>query len=129
MLLAGDIGGTKTAIGIFSQQGGSRAALAEAEVHSGDYPSMESIAKEFLVKTGIDVDRACFGVAGAVTGQVARLTNVPWLVEAASVDAAFRLRRVRVINDLEALAYGVTVLEPQELKALQFIPITFGFVF
>ena len=79
MLLAGDIGGTKTAIGIFSQEKGSHAALAEAEVHSADYPSLESIAKEFLAKSGIAVDSACFGVAGPVLGGRAKVTNLPGL--------------------------------------------------
>src|SRR5512132_4462691 len=80
MLLAGDIGGTKTAIGIYSQEKGPHAALAEAEVHSGDYSSLENIAKEFLAKTGIHVDRACFGVAGPVLAGRARITNLPWIV-------------------------------------------------
>ena len=66
MLLAGDIGGTKTALGVFSEEKGPHAALAESEVHSADYGSLESIAKEFLAKTGLKVDRASFGVAGGL---------------------------------------------------------------
>ena len=52
LLLAGDIGGTKTALGVFSVEKGSHTALAEAEVHSMDYPSLETIAKEFLMAVG-----------------------------------------------------------------------------
>jgi len=118
MLLAGDIGGTKTAIGIFSQQGGSRAALAEAEVHSGDYPSLESIAKEFLVKTGIDVDRACFGVAGPVLAGRARITNLPWIVDQSSIAKELNLKAVHLLNDLEAIACAVPELRPGDLDTL-----------
>jgi glucokinase len=60
MLLAGDIGGTKTALGIFSEQKGPHTPLADAEVHSADYPSLEVIAREFIAKTGLKVDSACF---------------------------------------------------------------------
>jgi glucokinase len=60
-----------------------------------------------------------FGVGGAVKDDVARLTNVPWLVECASVAARLGFRRTHVLNDLEALAYGVTVLEDDELSMLQ----------
>jgi glucokinase len=58
-------------------------------------------------------------VAGAVTNQVARLTNVPWLVDAADVRQAMGFKRVRLINDLEALAYAVPVLDAHELSVLQ----------
>ena len=98
------------------------AAIEVGEFVTLAYDGLEPMLREFLRAQNVEpkrIEAACFGVAGAVTGQVARLTNVPWLVEAASVEADFRLRRVRVINDLEALAYGVTVLEPSELKALQ----------
>src|SRR6185436_12271333 len=59
------------------------------------------------------------GVAGAVTDEVARMTNVPWLVDAAAVGERLNFRRTSVLNDLETLAYGVTVLEPDELTMLQ----------
>src|SRR5258708_34994941 len=78
MLLAGDIGGTKTAVGIFSEETGPHTPLAETEVHSGDYPSLEAIAKEFLAKTGLKIDRACFGVAGPVLAGGVKVTNMPW---------------------------------------------------
>jgi hypothetical protein len=66
MLLAGDIGGTKTALGVFSEERGPHTALAESEVHCADHTSLESIAKEFLAKTEMKVNRGCFGVAGPV---------------------------------------------------------------
>src|SRR5262249_33168310 len=62
---------------------------------------------------------ATFGVAGAVRDQVARLTNVPWLVDAAAISQAASLQRVHLLNDLEAMAHSVPVLEPRELAVLQ----------
>ena len=68
MLLAGDIGGTKTDLAIFSSEAGPHTPLAQARVHSADYPSLQAIAKEFLEKAKKPVDRACFAVAGPVIG-------------------------------------------------------------
>jgi glucokinase len=78
--------------------------------------------REFLKAEGVEpkaIAAATFGVAGAVTDQVARLTNVPWLVDAAAISQAAGLRRVHLLNDLEAMAHSVTVLEPHELAVLQ----------
>jgi glucokinase len=78
--------------------------------------------REFLKANAVDaraIGAATFGVAGAVTDQVARLTNVPWVVDAAAITAAAGLRHVHVINDLEAMAFSVAVLEPGELVFLQ----------
>jgi glucokinase len=118
MLLAGDIGGTKTAIGIFSEKGGPRAALAEAEVHSADYPSLETIAKEFLAKTGLRADRACFGVAGPVLDGRAKVTNLPWIVDQTAIAKELDLDAVDLLNDLESIACAVPELLPEEVDTL-----------
>ena len=76
MLLAGDIGGTKTNLAIFSSETSlraSRAPLVEATFPSGDYPSLEVLASEFLVRIDLKVERASFGVAGPVVFQFAHL--------------------------------------------------------
>jgi glucokinase len=122
MLLAGDIGGTKTLLGLFASAPDRPRPIEVGEFVTLEYDALEPMIREFLAAQNIEpkrVEAACFGVAGAVTGQVARLTNVPWLVDGATIEQAFAFRRVRIVNDLEALAYGVTVLEPTELKALQ----------
>src|SRR6187549_794736 len=78
--------------------------------------------REFLKASDVEtraVRAVTFGVAGAVTDQVARLTNVPWTVDAAAITQAASLRRVHILNDLEAMAHSVPVLEPHELKVLQ----------
>ena len=118
MLLAGDIGGTKTALGIFSEEHGAHAALAESEVHSADYGSLESIAKEFLGKTGLKVDRASFGVAGPVLGGRAKITNLPWIVDQASIASELKLDAVHLLNDLEAIACAVPGLRPEDVETL-----------
>jgi glucokinase len=118
MLLAGDIGGTKTALGIFSEEKGPHTPLAEAEVHSGDYPSLEAIAREFLAKTGLKVDRACFGVAGPVLAGRAKITNLPWIVDQASMAKELNLKAVHLLNDLEAIACAVPGLRPEDVDTL-----------
>ena len=122
MLLAGDIGGTKTLLGIFAADPDRPRPVEIGEFVTLEYDALEPMIREFLSAQKVEprrIEAACFGVAGAVTEQVARLTNVPWLVDGAALEEAFGFRRVRIANDLEALAYGVTVLEPSELKGLQ----------
>jgi len=118
MLLAGDIGGTKTAIAIFSEEKGPHAPLAEAEVHSADYASLEAIAREFLAKSGLHVDRACFGVAGPVLAGHAKITNLPWIVDQVSIAKELNLKAVHLLNDLEAIACAVPGLRSEDVETL-----------
>lgn len=130
MLLAGDIGGTKTLLGLFAAAPERPRPIEIGEFVTLDYDGLEPMIREFLGAQGLDgrrIEAACFGVAGAVTEGVARLTNVPWLVDAAQLGEQLSFRRVRVLNDLQALAHGVTVLEPSELRALQVgVPVSDG---
>lgn len=130
MLLAGDIGGTKTLLGLFAPAPERPAAIEIGEFVTLDYDALEPMIRQFLKARGVDarqIESACFGVAGAVTEQVARLTNVPWRVDGAALTETLALERVRVLNDLEALAYGVTVLETDELATLQHgVPVAGG---
>jgi glucokinase len=122
MLLAGDVGGTKTLLGFFVPDGERPAAVEVGEFATLEYDGLEAMVREFLHVRNVEpraIDAACFGVAGAITDQVARLTNVPWLVNGEQVRETLGLRESLILNDLEALAYGVTVLEPDELTVLQ----------
>ena len=76
MLLAADIGGTKTNLAIFSSEAGLRAPLEEARFPSADYPSLEALVREFLSQVDVKVERASFGVAGPVVAGRARITNL-----------------------------------------------------
>ena len=115
MLLAADVGGTKTLLGLFAQAPERPKRIEIGEFTTLDYDSLVPMIREFLKANGVDakqIHAASFGVAGAVTDQVARLTNVPWTVDAAGITQAAALRRVQILNDLEAMAHSVPVLEP-----------------
>ena len=119
MLLAGDIGGTKTHLAIFSI-GDEPKPEHETIFKSADYPSLEAIAQKFLVETGATVTRAVFGVAGPVVNGQSKITNLPWLISEASLSQALQLPlgSVKLLNDLESIAYAVLHLSPNDLTAL-----------
>ena len=122
MLLAADVGGTKTLLGLFARAPERPTRIEVGEFTTLDYDDLAPMIREFLKANGVDaraIEAATFGVAGAVTEQVARLTNVPWVVDAAAVTGTAGIRRVHILNDLEAMAHSVVVLEPSELAILQ----------
>jgi len=120
MLLASDVGGTKTLVGLFRQAGDRPESRVIREYATLDFDNLEEIIEAFLDETGTrSVDAVCVGVAGPVTGLVARLTNVPWLADASGLAGRFGDCPVQLLNDLEAMAYAVPVLEPDELVVLQ----------
>lgn len=118
MLLAGDIGGTKTDLAIFSAEAGPRAPLAQAEFPSGSYSSLEAMAREFLGRVRLPVDRACFDVAGPVIDGRAKITNLPWVVEKAKLVQELGLETVYLLNDLEAIARAVPILGKDDLHTI-----------
>jgi glucokinase len=118
MLLAGDIGGTKTVLAIFSSEAGPHAPIVEATFPSGRYGRLEAIVHEFLDQVNMQVDRACFGVAGPVVAGQARITNLPWVMGEASLKEAFGWTAVRLLNDLESIAYAVPILEADDIHTL-----------
>jgi glucokinase len=117
-LLVGDVGGTKTDLAIISPDAGPRAPFARAEFPSANYPSLEALLDEYLAEAKLPVDRACFAAAGPVIAGRAKLTNLPWVIEEARLAAKFGLAAVRVLNDLEAIARAVPILEPADLHTL-----------
>jgi glucokinase len=118
MLLAGDIGGTKTDLAIFTREAGPHLPLVQEEVHSADYPSLEVLAAEFLKKVEMPVERACFDVAGPVIDGRVKITNLPWVMDEASLAKDLNLKSVHLINDLEAVARAISVLRPSDLTTL-----------
>ena len=118
MLLAGDVGGTKTDLAIYSNEAGPHSPLAEAEVHSADYPSLQAIVTEFLFKAKISVDRACFDVAGPVIEGHVKTTNLPWSMDESSLAKELNLKSVHLMNDLEAMAWAIPVLRPTDMCTL-----------
>lgn len=118
MLLAGDIGGTKTTLGVFTPEDGPFSPLAESTCQSGDYPGLEVMAADFLKKTGLKVNTGSFGIAGPVVDGRAVPSNLPWLVDQEALAAALNLSTVRIFNDLEAIAKGVLHLRDTDIHTL-----------
>ena len=117
MLIAGDIGGTKTELAIYSNEGGPHSPLAQIKVHSADYPSLQVIVKEFLAKVDEPIDRACFAAPGPVIDGRVKTTNLPWMIEDISLarDLNLNLKSVHLINDLEAIARAVPILRSSDV--------------
>src|SRR6187401_3274783 len=87
MLLAADVGGTKTLLGLFARAPERPKRIEAGEFVTLDYDNLAPMIREFLKASGVEpraIEAASFGVAGAVTDQVARMTNVPWVVDAAA---------------------------------------------
>ncbi len=118
MLLVGDVGGTKTELAVFSSAAGPHSPLARAVFQSALYPSLEAVVREFLAATGLTVDRAAFDVAGPVFAGRAKITNLPWLVDAEVLKQDLHLRSVHLLNDLEAIALAVPILDPDDLYTI-----------
>jgi glucokinase len=122
MLLAGDIGGTKTLLGLFDDEAVRPRAIVARSFGTLDFEDLPSMIAAFLEDDEAPraaVERASFGVAGPVLGDSATLTNVPWRVEARRVAAAFGIERVHLLNDLEAMAWSIPVLRETEVHVLQ----------
>lgn len=118
MLLAGDIGGTKTLLALYQPETGVSQPLAQAEFPSARYPSLEDMVHEFLSQTKETAEYACFGVAGPVLGGRAHLTNLRWSVAEEALEGEFGLKRVVLLNDLQAIAYAVPSLQAEDLYIL-----------
>ena len=118
MLLAGDIGGTKTDLAIFSVERGPHSPITQTQVHSADYPSLQVLVKEFLEKAKTPVERACFDVAGPVIDGRVKITNLPWVMDEASLAKDLNLKSVHLMNDLDAVARAVPILRPSDVTTL-----------
>ena len=118
-VLAGDIGGTKTELALYSSQGGLRRPQVKEKFASRDYSGLEAIVKSFLSHHGRHVDRAAFGVAGPVVGGRAKITNLPWVMEEAALAQSLGINSVCLINDVTAFANAVAVLVENDLHVIQ----------
>ncbi len=117
-LLAGDVGGTKTVLALFSDTPESDQALVERTYTSQDYGDLEAIIDSFLAEAGRLAVRASFAVAGPIAGGCVRVTNLPWEINAKRIAGCFDLEEVVLINDLEAIARSIPHLSPLDLLTL-----------
>ena len=121
MLLAGDVGGTKTLLGLFDATRARPVQVAIREFETMATADPLSMIAEFIAGNGAtdSIRAACFGVAGPVTGSVGHLTNVPWRFDADEISRRCGIARVAVLNDLVVMAHAVPYLGADELHTLQ----------
>ena len=121
MLLAGDIGGTKTRLALYEETSATLRLVRSTTYDSRSAAALEQLVVHFLHASGDpETVAASFGVAGAVVGGHVRATNLPWQVSEAGLARALAIPHVRLLNDLEAAAYGVIAIDnPASLLALQ----------
>ncbi|MBW1797080.1 MAG: glucokinase [Deltaproteobacteria bacterium] len=118
LVLAGDIGGTKTNLGLFLM-GKKRPLLKVMETYSSrNAPDLESMVERFLEKHQASIVGACFGIAGPVVNGQCKTTNLPWNVSEAQIKRRFRWKHVRLINDLTAMALAIPLLKGNEFFSL-----------
>lgn len=114
MILAGDIGGTKTTLALLSKDdNGSITLQHEQTLSSADFLDFEEVLAKFL-PADVNVSSACFGVAGPVIDQRCQPTNLPWQLDAADLKKNLRTDRVKLLNDLEAMALGMLCLNEKD---------------
>jgi glucokinase len=119
MILAGDVGGTKTAIALFEREPTGLREASEEIFASGDHAGLEPILEQFLDRhRGVRVDAASFAVAGPVVGGSAEITNLPWRIEARRLARVVGARRAHLMNDVEAAAYGTQFLPRDALRPI-----------
>jgi glucokinase len=118
MILAGDIGGTKTVLSILTRDAnGSLVCLQEQTYSSQLFPEFDDILTDFLPAEA-EIKSACFGVAGPVVNQRCHTTNLPWLLDGAALKIKLGTSKVKLLNDLEAMALGMLYLPEQDLVEL-----------
>jgi glucokinase len=117
MILAGDVGGTKTVLAICDD---ALAIVRDAIYPCADYPSLEAILDVFLTADDKPaLTSACFGVAGPVVDGTAKITNLPWTIAASAIASKLGGIPVALINDLQATALGTLVLPDAAFTTLQ----------
>ncbi len=117
-IVAGDIGGTKIHLGRYRASGGALILLGERKYATREWTSLEAALADFLGNRG-KIDAACFGIPGPVIEGVARPVNIPWELHQTSITRALDGAPTRLLNDLEATAWGTLHLEGAELVTLQ----------
>jgi glucokinase len=118
LVLAGDVGGTKTNVALFSVQGEKLRAEKFQSFPSKRYSGLVPVLQEFLAAGAHSIDAACFGIAGPVVDGKVKTPNLPWLIDGSELRRALKLDAPALLNDLEAAAYGIFTLEEDEFCTL-----------
>jgi glucokinase len=118
LILAGDIGGTKTHLALFSSQDNNLKAEYQKTYQSQQYSGLEPLLHDFLATGKHPIGRASFGIAGPLIDGRVNPPNLDWVVDPLSLAKALGLPSVSLLNDLEAAAYGISTLAPEEFLVL-----------
>jgi glucokinase len=118
MILAGDIGGTKTNLGLFDAPQGALVKVTDKRYISHEHTGLDEIVKDFVCATKAKVTAASFGIAGPVVDNRVHTGNLPWIIDGATLAKELGLGRVRLLNDLEATAHGVSMMQPINLERI-----------
>ncbi len=124
MILAGDMGGTKSHVALFAIEAKHPLLLIEETYKSEEYSGLEEVLQKFLGANADfirnqPIEAACLGVAGPVVGEHSQTPNLPWTLSAQVIRETVGCKKVRLINDLEANGYGISLLEDDDLETLQ----------
>ena len=118
MILAGEIGATRTRLAAFQTEGNRLQSVVERIYISHDHDGLSGILADFIRTEGIPVHSACLGVAGPVRAGRSKISNLPWLIDSRDVAKQLKLDSVGLLNDLEAYAYGIDGLESTDFITL-----------
>ncbi|MBC6423121.1 MAG: glucokinase [Hormoscilla sp. SP5CHS1] len=120
LLLAGDIGGTKTILRLVKAPADGDEVLHEQTYPSQNYPDLVPIVREFLAGREAKPEKACFAIAGPVVNNRAQMTNLPWKeLDNKSLETEMEIGQVSLINDFAAIGYGVLGLKSSDIYTLQ----------
>src|SRR5882724_11434905 len=122
MILAGDIGGTNARLAVFDVLDGHFSLISASVFPSREYTSLDEIVSKFVRTANVHPDAACFGIAGPVRNGRVEASNLPWVIESKRLAADLKLNNALLINDLEANAWGIGTLSPQDVVSLN--PVT-----
>lgn len=114
MILAGEIGATRTRLAAFETEGNRLQCVVEKTYASQEHSGLAEILPQFTRSEGIPVHSACFGVAGPVRAGRSKISNLPWTIDCKDLAAQLKLSSVGLLNDLEAYAYGIDALESKD---------------
>ncbi len=124
-VLAGDLGGTKTLLQIADIDGRDYQVLHEQRLENRHYSELLPLIQDFLHASPVasGIEHACIAVAGPIsttaTGQYAKVTNLPWHIDAQPLAAALNIPRLSLINDFQAVGYGIEALAADDIAVLQ----------